>query len=182
MAKVGPIVYTYDNAGRPTGIQYTTAGKARSNRIYAYDSDTKHLGCVARWGQEEGWEYEYSAYHHPAKPGSGEGHIESAVLYQPLGSGDETAGEGITLLGSAIPLCKAGFKGPCASAINCRYGNSDNYVCRNNPKWRRERARSHPSGGPTIKDGVCTVIGAAGGAVGDVPGALIAGGACVTFW
>jgi hypothetical protein len=38
--------------------------------------------------EEEG-EYEYASYHQGAKPESGEGHVEPAVLYQPLGGGEE---------------------------------------------------------------------------------------------
>lgn len=34
------------------------------------------------------------------------------MLYQPLGG--EGAGEGTTLLGSAVPLCVANAEGPCA--------------------------------------------------------------------
>lgn len=46
------------------------------------------------------------------------------------------------------------------------------------------RGGGHPSGHGkvTVKDVACTIAGAAGGALGDVPGALIAGGACVAIW
>jgi RHS repeat-associated protein len=46
------------------------------------------------------------------------------------------------------------------------------------------RGGGHPSGHGkvTVKDVACTIAGAAGGAVFDVPGALIAGGACVAIW
>jgi hypothetical protein len=34
----------------------------------------------------------------------------------------------------------------------------------------------------TVRDVACTVAGAIGGAAGGVPGALIAGGACIVIW
>ncbi len=37
-------------------------------------------------GEEEGG-YEYASYHHGAKPEGGEGHVEEAVFYQPIGEG-----------------------------------------------------------------------------------------------
>lgn len=61
--------------------------------------------------QEEG-EYEWAAYHPGENEGREEAHMEEGVLYQPLGG--EGAGEGTSLLGSAIPLCMASPGGPCS--------------------------------------------------------------------
>jgi RHS repeat-associated protein len=73
-------------------------------------------GGEEEWWEEEEWEeegeYEYASYHQGSKPESEEGHVEAAVLVQPLD--DEASGEGATALGSAVPLCKAGSEGPCA--------------------------------------------------------------------
>ncbi len=70
-------------------------------------------GSEEEWYEEEYWEEEseeYAAYHQGA--GHEEASVEPGLLYQPLGQ--EGAGEGATLLGSAIPLCQAGSVGPCA--------------------------------------------------------------------
>jgi hypothetical protein len=62
--------------------------------------------------QEEG-EYEYAAYHHSGESGTEEHHIETGVLYQPLG-GEATA-NGTT--SSTMPLCEAVAEGPCARLV-----------------------------------------------------------------
>jgi hypothetical protein len=63
-------------------------------------------------GIEEEGGYEYASYHQGTGSAHEEGRMEPAVLYQPLSG--EGAGEGASLLGSAIALCKAGAEGPCA--------------------------------------------------------------------
>jgi RHS repeat-associated protein len=65
---------------------------------------------------EEEWEeeeYEYASYHHGTKPESEEGHVEEAVLVQPLVE-EQGNSESAATLGSVVPLCKAGVEGPCA--------------------------------------------------------------------
>jgi RHS repeat-associated protein len=64
-------------------------------------------------GEEEG--YEYAAYHHGAESGEEEHHIESGVLYQPLGG--EASSEGAMHSGSTTPLCEAVAEGPCARLV-----------------------------------------------------------------
>jgi hypothetical protein len=87
----------------------------------AYWASWDHTAGGEEWGEEEWYEeewyeeeggYEYASYHKGTDSGHEEGHVEPAVLYRPLGG--EGAGEGASLLGSAIPLCKVGSEGPCA--------------------------------------------------------------------
>jgi RHS repeat-associated protein len=47
---------------------------------------------------------------------------------------------------------------------------------------KRGGGGSHGSGHVTVRDVVCTIVGAIGGALGDVPGALGAGGGCIVIW
>ncbi len=81
----------------------------------------QYAGGEEEWGEEEWYEeewyeeeggYEYASYHHGGENGKEEARVEPAVLFQPLGG--EGAGEGASLLGSAVPLCKAGLEEPCA--------------------------------------------------------------------
>ncbi len=71
----------------------------------------QYVGGEEEWEEfgEEG-EYEYAVYQH----GQDEAHVEPAVLVQPL-NGKVGRGEEAGTLGSAVPLCKAGSEGPCAS-------------------------------------------------------------------
>lgn len=75
------------------------------------------------WGEEEWWEeyeeeeYEYASYHQGEKSVNQEGHIELAVLVQPL-NGEEAGGsKGANTIGSTVPFCKVGSEGPCARAV-----------------------------------------------------------------
>jgi RHS repeat-associated protein len=67
------------------------------------------------WSEEEG-EYEYASNHQGGESGGEEHHIESGVLYQPLGG--EAASEGSTA-GPTTPLCEAVAEGPCAHSVPC---------------------------------------------------------------
>ena len=86
-----------------------------ASHINGYNYELPSGGGEEEWYEEEWYEeeggYEEAAYH-PGSIGEQEAHTEPGLLYQPLGQ--EGAGEGATLLGSAIPLCKAGAEGPCA--------------------------------------------------------------------
>ncbi len=64
------------------------------------------------WGEEED-EYVYISDLQGAGLRHRETHVEPTILVQSL---DDEAGQGeeATTLGSAVPLCKAGFEGPCA--------------------------------------------------------------------
>jgi hypothetical protein len=79
---------------------------------YAYDSNPKRSRRTTCDPQEEG-EYEWASDQHSGAGGEEEARLEPAVLIQPLG-GEEAGGEGATLLGYTVPLCKAGSEGPCA--------------------------------------------------------------------
>jgi len=117
------------------------------------------------WYEEEG-EYEYASYHHEANEGHEEAHIEPAVLYQPLGeaaSDDDSFGEEWRRI-----LIEYGSR--CE-----QYGGH----------WRGHKCvgiPSHGHGHVTVRDVACTIAGAIGGAIADVPGALGAGGACIVIW
>jgi hypothetical protein len=67
---------------------------------YAYDTDAKRSGRVARTPQEES-EYEYASDHEGAG-GEQESHLETGVLYQPLVS-EPPSDEGTT---GVVPLCE----------------------------------------------------------------------------
>ncbi len=62
--------------------------------------------------EEEG-EYEYASYEHGANPESGEGHVESATLYQPLGEEERGSEEGSGSVGD-------GFRIPVKGGCNRR--------------------------------------------------------------
>lgn len=67
------------------------------------------------WWEEEEGEYEWATYHHGTEPASEEGHVEPAILIQPLLNGEEAGnGERATTFGSQVPLCQAEGQGPCA--------------------------------------------------------------------
>jgi len=111
--------------------------------------------------QEEG-EYEWATYHNG---GGKEGaHAEPAVLYTPLGGGNEDDGfedewRRIFIAGSRCEQYGGHWEGHKCVGI-----------------------RSHGHGHVSVKDVACTIAGAVGGALLDVPGALGAGGACIVIW
>jgi RHS repeat-associated protein len=89
-----------------------------------YEEEGEEWG---EWEEEEG-EYEYASYHHGTKPESEEGHVEAAVLYQPLqeapSSSEATPGtkasQDTTAGSSPVPLCdkaSATSERPCASDV-----------------------------------------------------------------
>jgi hypothetical protein len=120
------------------------------------------------WMKEEEGGYEYASYNkggENGKPGNEEAHVEPAVLYQPLGEASEAMS----------------FEGEW-SRIFIEYGSRCEQY---GGHWQGHQCvgihhRGHGHG--TGKDVACTVIGAIGGAVADVPGALGAGGACIVLW
>jgi hypothetical protein len=67
---------------------------------YAYDTDAKRSGRVARTPQEES-EYEYASDHEGAG-GEQESHLETGVLYQPL----ESAAPSNEATTGVVPLCE----------------------------------------------------------------------------
>lgn len=139
----------------------------RTMRRYAYDYVCQHL-------QEEGGE-EYASYHKGSREGHTEAHVEGGVLYQPLSPADEGGREGFWLISQ---MGGQGESGPNAERGGSRCsqygGHWHGHEC-----VIKGRARG---GHITARDVVCTIVGAAGGAVLDVPGALIAGGACIVIW
>jgi hypothetical protein len=89
--------------------------------------------------EEEG-SYEWASYH---KEGEEEGHPEEGVLYQPLSG--EGAGEGATLLGSAIPK----FMGVCSVRVH-RQGMETIRSARSSDLWATvDGARFAPRGRTT---------------------------------
>ena len=86
------------------------ARAAAEQAAYAAILDGEWAGGPQYYGEEEEWEeweeegYEYASYQHGAEGGKEEAHVEDATLVQPLGG--EASGEGATVLGSAVPLCK----------------------------------------------------------------------------
>jgi RHS repeat-associated protein len=86
------------------------------------------------WEEGEEGEEEYVSYHHGAKPGSEEGHLEATVFYQPLDQTqeeNESGGEGATAGGSVVPLCKMDSVGPCARDV--RHGHRHGHKRRSSP-------------------------------------------------
>jgi hypothetical protein len=79
---------------------------------------------MLRGPQEEG-EYEYASYHQHAESGNEEHHLESGVLYQPLGA--EAASNGTT--SSTVPLCEAVANGPCARSVPNDKNKNDDSKC-----------------------------------------------------
>ena len=144
------------------------------------------------WGPEEEWEewweeeeYEYVSDHDGAESGAQEHHIESGVLYQQPG-GEEHGGEAGLAFGFTVPLCDGGSEGPCARLVpnnhNPRVESKCNQTGQDCSGHRGGGGGHSGHGHVSAKDVVCTAAGAAGGAVGDVPGALIAGGICIAVW
>jgi RHS repeat-associated protein len=99
-----------------------TAAKATEEAAWAglTAGGPQYLGEEEEWEEWEEWEegeseYEYTSYHKGAegRPAANEEvHVEPGVLYQPLGG--EGAGEGASLLGAVVPLCRAGSGESCA--------------------------------------------------------------------
>lgn len=113
--------------------------------------------------QEE--EYEYAAYQHDGTQGKEEEHVEPAVLYQPLGEISEDSSFGEEWRRVLIEY---------GSRCEQYGGHWQGHKCVGIP--------SHGHGHVTVRDVACTIAGAIGGAIGDVPGALGAGGACIVLW
>jgi|SRR5580692_1099423 hypothetical protein len=127
--------------------------------------------------EEEGSE-EYASDHQGTKPASEEHHVEPAVLVQPLGG--EGADEGVTLSGSAVPLCKAGSEGPCARDAKGGPGAA----CHSAEGKRncRRRIEHLKNGTGSEKENIeaCGILGggiggAFGGFIGDLPGGFAGG-------
>lgn len=119
------------------------------------------------WWREEEDGYEYASDQQGAENGKQEAHVEPAVLYQRLG-GDTSEDDGFDEDGWRRIFAEYGSR--CE-----QYGGH----------WQGHRCvgiPSHGHGHVTVRDVGCTIAGAIGGAVGDVPGALIAGGACIAIW
>jgi hypothetical protein len=127
-------------------------------------------GCGGECVQEEGgYGYEYIASYHPGGAENGKGkeeaRIEPAVLYQPLG--EATDADGLDEEWRRIFI-------EYGSRCEQYGGHWVGHTC--------HLPSHHGRGRVTVKDVACTLAGAAGGAVGDVPGALIAGGICIAVW
>jgi hypothetical protein len=122
--------------------------------------------------QEEG-EYEWVS-DHGGKPGSEEQQIEPAILVQPL-NGEAGKGEEAATLGSAVPFCEGGSKGPCGSDVLAPP------PCVATGCSRGERHRSRHRGGGGIVEKCAhgaakgAVTGAAGGAAAGAVGGEGAG-------
>lgn len=116
------------------------------------------------YGEEEGG-YEYVSDHHNGENGKEEAHIEPAVLYPPLGEATDTDGLDEEWLRIFIEY---------GSRCEQYGGHWQGHKCVGIP--------SHGHGHVTVRDVGCTIAGAIGGAIGDVPGALVAGGACIAIW
>jgi hypothetical protein len=104
--------------------------------------------------EEEGG-YEYATYQHGGESGQEEHHIESGVLYQPLGA--EAASEATTQFGSATPLCEAVAEGPCARSVPDDHSPDVESEC-NKTGQDCGRRRSRPSHNEGLKN-ACTVAG-----------------------
>jgi RHS repeat-associated protein len=105
------------------------------------------------WWEEEGG-YEEAAYH-PGTGGQEEGHVEPAILVQPL-SGKEASSEGAaTTFGSPAPMCTPGSNGPCARDAGGVRGN-----CGGNARCKAYRS-THPFGSnvPSAGDTFCQAAG-----------------------
>jgi RHS repeat-associated protein len=103
--------------------------------------------------EEEG-EYEYASYK-PGESGQDEHHLESGVLYQPLGG--EAASNGTT--SSTIPLCEAIASGPCARSVPNDKNKNDDSKC-NETGQDCGRRRSRPSRNEGVKN-ACDMVGVA---------------------
>jgi hypothetical protein len=119
-------------AARAAAEAAAKAAAERAAAVAAQDSEWASwwasYGSGPQWGGEEEWYeeeweeeggYEYASYQHGAKPEKEEGHLESGVLFRPLGEAAEemggSGGEGSGTSGlGTVPLCKAGVEGPCA--------------------------------------------------------------------
>jgi RHS repeat-associated protein len=131
---------------------------------------------------EEGWG-EYVANHQGSKSSQEESHVESGVLYQPLGG--EASGEIPRRLGSTPPLCEDVAQWPCARFVPNNHNPEKQSECNRTGQHcsgRRGNPRRRGGSHVTAKDVGCTLAGAAGGAIADVPAALLAGGACIILW
>jgi hypothetical protein len=101
--------------------------------------------------QEEEGGYEYASNHH-SESGTEEAHIESGVLYQPLGG--EAASNGTTR--STIPLCEAVANGPCARAVPNDKNKNDNSKCNETGQdCGRRRSRPSRNEGPQVVGNIC---------------------------
>jgi hypothetical protein len=136
------------------------------------------LGRVFR-AQEEG---EYVSNHQGGESGGEEHHIESGVLYQPLGG--EAASEGSTA-GSITPLCEAVAEGPCARSVPDDKTKNENSKC-NEMGQDCGRRRSRHSLNEGLKN-ACDVagVGISIVSIANIPsdivrGILGGGGASVT--
>jgi RHS repeat-associated protein len=100
-----------EQAAREAAAAAATAGPQYAGGEEEYAEEWEE------WEEEEGGGgYEYTAYHHGAKPASEAHHVEPAILVQRLNR-EATDSEGTTALGSVTPLCKAGSEGSCSSDV-----------------------------------------------------------------
>jgi RHS repeat-associated protein len=142
------------------------------------------LGGEGEWEEWEEWEEEgeneYVSDHQRSESGNQEHRYESGVLYQPLDG--EAAPNGTA--SSTIPLCEAVANSPCARSVPDDHSPDVESECnRTGQGCSGHRGGGHTGQGHvTVRDVACTIIGAVGGAIGEVPGALIAGGACIIIW
>lgn len=145
--------------------------------------------------EEGGWEY---VDYHQGGEGKPEGHLESGVLYQPLGEGALGSGEVersdvgarsfVSLDGSTVPVCKAGSVGPCARYVqggqNCvgPHGHPENCSERGAKRTghrpsKREAERALAEERKLGHNAACALVGAGVGAA-NVGAGIFAGWLC----
>jgi RHS repeat-associated protein len=127
--------------------------------------------------EEEEGGYEYASYHHGAMPGSEEGHVEMAVLVQPLG-GEESEGNGENaggvfhfashhkksgkkLHGGLVPHCSAGasyniLSKKCESPTTEPCGSASSYTCEELvERYHQQEERQHEETKEWVDIGKC---------------------------
>jgi hypothetical protein len=141
-------------------------------------------GESEEWGEEEYWEeeYEYVSDRQGAESGNHEVHIESGVLYQPLGR--EAGGESTVHLGSTMPLCEAVAEGPCARLVPDDHSPNIQSQCNRTGQHcsgHRGSGRRPSGNSPGQRAAMRCVMGAGLGAEGGPLGAA-AGCAVGALW
>lgn len=129
-------------------------------------------GGEEEWEWEEEGGYEYVSDHQGSGGAKEEAHIEPAVLYQPLGEGPLTGGDGgesseagsrsFVGFGSAPPVCKAGSEGPCTREVsgagNCTGPHGHPTNCSEKHSKGSYHHYHYPSGGPSAHEFFCTFM------------------------
>ncbi len=124
--------------------------------------------------EEEG-EYEYIS-DHGGESGKEEHHIESGVLYRPLGGKAVAAGTS----GATMPLCEAVAEGPCARLVPDDHSpniqsqcNRTGQDCSGHRGSRRRPSGNSPGERAAIRCVMGAGLGADGGPLGAVAGCVV---------